>query len=594
VPNSVLVRVVFGVLVLATSAAFLVAQRLKRSTPIVEGVHYARFIAPACKPCSPHAKRVVTISFTLRDTGRVTATLVNSAGDDVRTLVGDRRLRKGPHHYRWAGKSDAGVLAPDGQYRLRVTLPDQGRSVTAARVLKLDTTPPRPHILAVTPHQIVPGAEAALGRARIRYRGHSNPNPIVQVYRTDLPRPALETSFLGTRFRKTAKWDGLIGGKPAPDGVYTIAITTFDPAGNGGSSPPVLPPRRSEAKPGTGVSVRYLTVSGSLDPVKAGSVAHFEVGPLSRRLRWSLGPAGPGRAVARGSGSGQKLAVRIPSNTATGLYLLRVSAAGHSASQPVVVQGSRKSKVLVVLPAIAWQGGNLMDDDFDGFANTLTGGESVNIDRPFAHGLPPAGLKDRVDPLLRFLARQHQQYEITTDLALAQGRGPQLAGHSGVMFAGDETWLTSKLNLALRSYVEGGGKVASFGTDSFRRGVGLAGTQLINPSAPERVNVFGEEVSESRIQPAPMVVNQDSLGLFAGVSGGLLGNFNQFEQSQRLVGGTQILSSAGRDPKRPAFIAYRLGKGIVVRAGSPEWTSDLAGDVELSDVTRRVWSLLSQ
>jgi hypothetical protein len=385
-----------------------------------------------------------------------------------------------------------------------------------------------------------------------------------------------------------------VSGKPAPDGVYAIAITTYDRAGNAGSFPRVLPPRRSEAKPGTGVSVRYLTVSGALDPVRAGSVARFQIGPLPRRLRWTLGPAGPGRAIARGTGSGEKLAVRIPSNAGTGLYMLRVSAAGHRASQPLVVQGARKSKVLVVIPAIAWQGGNLVDDDFDGFANTLTGGEAVKIDRPFAHGLPPAGLKDRVDPLLRFLARERQQYEITTDLALAQGRGPQIAGHSGVVFAGDETWLTSKVNLALRSYVEGGGKVASFGTDSFRRGVGLAASQLINPSTPERVNVFGEEVSEARIQQAPMVVNQDSLGLFAGVTGGLLGSFNQFEQSQRLVGGTQVLSSAGRDPKHPAFIAYRLGKGIVVRAGSSEWTSNLAGDVELTDVTRRVWSLLSR
>jgi hypothetical protein len=42
VPSSLLVRVVFGVLVLATSAAFLVAQRLKRSTPIIERVYYNR------------------------------------------------------------------------------------------------------------------------------------------------------------------------------------------------------------------------------------------------------------------------------------------------------------------------------------------------------------------------------------------------------------------------------------------------------------------------------------------------------------------------------------------------------------------------
>jgi FlgD Ig-like domain len=590
VPNSVLVRVVFGVLVLATSAAFLVAQRLKRSTPIVEGVYYYRYISPTC-----HCRKDrVTIKFTLRDTGRVTATLVNSAGDDVRTLVDDRRLHRGPHHYVWNGRTDDGLIAPDGRYRLRVTLRNQARSVTATRVLIVDTTPPRPRILAVTPSLVLPGAEGAVGRARIRFRGHSNPNPLVQIYRTDLPKPKLVTSFLATRFRKTAKWDGMIGGKPAPDGVYAITITTYDHAGNAGSFPRVLPPRRSEAKPGTGVSVRYLTVSGSLDPVAAGSVAHFQTGPLPRRNRWSLGPVGPGRAVARGIGNGQQLAVRIPSNTSTGLYLLRVVAAGHRATQPVVVQGSHKGKVLVVLPAITWQGENLVDDDADGFPNTLTGGEAVNIGRPFAHGLPPAGLKDRVDPLLRFLARERVPYEITSDLALAQGRGPQLAGHSGVMFVGDETWLTSKVNLALRSYVEAGGRVASFGSDAFRRGVGLAGDELINPTAPERVNVFGEQTSQLRSPPAPMQVNQDTLGLFAGISGGLFGLFNQFEQSKQLVGGAQILSAAGRDPQHPSFIAYRLGKGIVVRAGTSDWASSLVGDVELTDVTRRVWSLLSR
>lgn len=589
-PNSVLVRVVFGVLVLATAAAFLVAQRLKRSTPIINGVHYNRYISPTCR-CN---KDRATIVFTLRDTGRVTATMVNAAGDDVRTLVSDRRLRRGRHAYVWTGRTDAGLVAPDGRYRLRVTLRNQARSVTATRVLILDTKPPRPRIVAVTPGLVVPGAEGSIGRARISYRGNSNPGPLIQVYRTDLPKPKEVTFFNWRRGRKTAMWDGKVGGKAAPDGVYAIAITTYDRAGNAGSFPRVLPPRRSEAKPGTGVSVRYLTLSGSLDPVAAGSVAHFQVGPLPRRLRWSLGPTGPGRAVARGSGSGQQLSVHIPAGTATGLYLLRVVAAGHRAAQPVVVQGSHKGKALVVLPAIDWQGNNLVDDDADGFPNTLSGGEAVDIGRPFAHGLPPVGLRDQVDPLLRFLARERTPYEITTDLALAQGRGPQLRGHTGVMFVGNETWLTSKVNLALRSYVEAGGKVASFGTDSFRRGVGLAGTHLINPSAPERVNVFGEEVSDARIQQAPMVVNQDSLGLFAGVSGGLLGSFNQFEQSQRLVGGTQILSSAGRDPKHPAFIAYRLGKGIVVRAGSSEWASSLAGDVELTDVTRRVWSFLSR
>lgn len=590
-PSSVLVRVVFGLLVLATAAAFVVAQRLKRSTPIIERVYLPNYISPTCGCKKNHAN----VYFTLRDSGRVTATLVNAAGDDVRTLVDDRRLHRGRHHYRWNGRTDSGAIAPDGRYRLRVTLRDQARSVTAGPILILDTKPPHPRIITVTPSVIVPGGPGSRGRARIRYRGNSDPGPLIQVYRTDLPKPKEVTFFNWRRGRKTATWDGTINGKPAPDGIYSITITTYDHAGNAGSAPPVLPPNRLEAKPHTGVSVRYLTVAGSLDPVDAGSVARFEIGPLPRRLRWSLGPVGPGSAVARGRGSGRALSVRVPSSAPAGLYLLRVEAGGHRATQPVVVQGRKRGKVLVVLPAITWQGGNEVDDDSDGFANTLTGGESVQVGRGFAHGLPPAGLRDRVDPLLRFLGRTRVPYDITTDLALAQGRGPQIAGRSGVLFAGDETWLTNKLDLALRSYVEGGGRVASFGTDAFRRNVGLAGPELVNPSAPERVNVFGEETNDVRIQQAPMVVNQpDTLGLFAGVSGGLLGGFDQFEQSQRLVGGTQILSSAGRDPKHPAFIAYRLGRGIVVRAGSSEWASSLAGSVELTDVTRRVWSLLSQ
>jgi hypothetical protein len=142
--------------------------------------------------------------------------------------------------------------------------------------------------------------------------------------------------------------------------------------------------------------------------------------------------------------------------------------------------------------------------------------------------------------------------------------------------------------------VEQGGKVASFGTDAFRRLARVSANLLTGPTQPERVNVFGEETALTHIVEAPMVVNRpDTLGLFAGTDG-LVGLFTQFEQSKALVGGAQILSSAGRDPRHPAFVAYRLGKGIVVRVGSPAWSADLAGNTELTDVTRGIWSLLSR
>jgi hypothetical protein len=89
------------------------------------------------------------------------------------------------------------------------------------------------------------------------------------------------------------------------------------------------------------------------------------------------------------------------------------------------------------------------------------------------------------------------------------------------------------------------------------------------------------------------VVNADSLSLFAGTDG-FVGLFERFEQSQGRVAGAHLLAAAGRDPRRPAFVAYRLGSGLVVRAGTPQWASALQSDTEVARVTRNLWSLLSR
>ena len=79
------------------------------------------------------------------------------------------------------------------------------------------------------------------------------------------------------------------------------------------------------------------------------------------------------------------------------------------------------------------------------------------IDRPFAHGLPPAGLEQQVVPLLRFLDRSGLPYDLTTDLALARGHGPGLTGRppassSRAMRPGSPT----ACELALQDYVDRG------------------------------------------------------------------------------------------------------------------------------------------
>ncbi|HEX8856412.1 MAG TPA: N,N-dimethylformamidase beta subunit family domain-containing protein [Thermoleophilaceae bacterium] len=592
-PSSILVRAVFGLLVLSTVGAFFVTQRLKRSTPIVERVFYKPYLSPN----GDRRKDTASLRFDLPKRERVTAAMVNDAGDPVRTLLDDRRRSRGTVHMTWDGRDDDGAIVPDGVYHLRVTLPTEGRAVTSPRDLIVDTKPPRPAIVAVTPPTILPGDTAKRGDARIRFRGPSNPKPLFRVYRTDVAGPPrLVRSFSGRRGRQTGVWDGrLQDGRLAPDGIYSISVTVQDKAGNAGSAPATLPPSRSSVTRRSGVSARYLTLMGPLEPVNAGSVVKLTIGPKARRARWNLTRIGPGRPVARGESHGTKVAIRVPGDARTGLYLVRVQAAGHRAIEPLVVRGRGRGPVLVVLPSITWQGLNPVDDDRDGFADTLSDSLSVQAARPFAHGRLPAGLDSTEIPLLRFLDRSKLPYDVTTDLALARGQGPGIDGHGGIIFAGSERWLTEKLDLALRSFVEKGGKVASFGTDAFRRRVDVGPTTLSSPSAPEAVNVFGEQVGETRIEPAPMVVNRDApaIQLFAHTDG-FIGQFQDFEQSRKLVGGAIVQSAAGRDPKQPALVAYKLGDGLVIRMGTPEWATSINGDIEVAQVTRRTWQLLSR
>ena len=78
-------------------------------------------------------------------------------------------------------------------------------------------------------------------------------------------------------------------------------------------------------------------------------------------------------------------------------------------------------------------------------------------------------------PLLRYLDRERLAYDLTTDVSLARGEGPALGNAPGAAFAGSALWLPEPLLRRLRSEVDDGLRVASFGADAFRRSVRLAG-----------------------------------------------------------------------------------------------------------------------
>ena len=579
-PRSPLIaRAVFALLAVATLGAFFVTQRLKDSDPIVKRIATPLFISPNGDGRKDNAR----VTFQLPKGDRTTVSIVTAGGDERRRLIDDRELRRGTHTVDWDGRDSGGEVMRDGAYYVRVSLRRQGRSVTGPRPISLETTSPRPRL------------QSALrlrdGSVRLRYSGPNSPPAQWTVYRTDGGRVREVARFLGRRGQNVHVWDGFVGLKRLPPGDYAFGVTVQNKALVAGSWPSKLPPTRSTALPRTGVTFTSFDLAPPLEPIRSGTVARVTVGGPSRRFRWKLTRLGSIRPLRRGTGSGHTLAFRVPGDAPTGTYTVVVEAAGRRASAPIAVRAGGTARVLVVLPTIAWQGRNAVDGDLDGFDETLDDSRAVGTERAFANGRLPEGFTAREAPLMRFLGRR--DYDLTTDLALARGSGPKLRAYQGLMFVGDERWLPTGLNRRLRSYVEGGGKVASFGADAFRRRIVVTDEQLRDPSRPERTNVFGERTSESRSDAAPLVQERDGLKLFAGTDG-LIGNFESFELSDGLVGGTRLETAAGRERGKPAFVGYRLGEGVVVRVGVRGWAAALDSGDEEAKVTRRIWALLSR
>jgi len=252
----------------------------------------------------------------------------------------------------------------------------------------------------------------------------------------------------------------------------------------------------------------------------------------------------------------------------------------------------------VILPVATWQGENRFDSDLDGFPDTLQDSDAVPVDRPYDQGRLPAGLRREASPLLGFLDRERLAYDLTTDVALAGREGPSLSNAPGVAIAGTETWVPRQLRDGLRREVEDGGlRVVSFGDRSLRRTVALVKGRLRDPSPARPDDLFGERTEPFRTdEPAPLRQQRDRLRLLRGTDR-LFGDFSRFERSVKLPPDAELLTAAGREADQPAFVGYRLGKGTVIRPGTPEWTRQLRESslgLEVPRITKSIWRELGR
>jgi hypothetical protein len=601
---SLFARAVFVLLVAATFAAFFVAQRLK-SAPQVAGI---KEMTRHFSPNGDGRRDVSRIEVRVRRDDDVTITIVDEADDEVKrlaTAVPVDALEAVP--VSWDGTTEDGARAPEGAYRVRVGLRRGGRAVTLDPSLRLDLTAPRPTVFVGGPDgsRWITGPVAGPVPFRVRVVSRRFPTT-VRVLRTDSGRPEQVSSFELPPDTREGEWDGRAGDAPAPPGTYQVVAAVRDVAGNVGLSAP--PRARNGAIRGRpGVSVRGLLARPPADPVRAGEMATFAVDSRGRPFRWRMFRVGQPKPVRKGRrASGGEIRLRAPDGD-SGLYVLDVRTAKRSTAVPFAVQDATPGPILVVLPAITWFGRDTLDDDRDGLPNTLEDGGSAAYPRLLAGGLP-AGFSDQVAPLLAFLDSQRINYDVTTDLTLAASRGGLTGEREGVILAGPHRWISTEVARRLRRYVTEGGRVASFGADTLRRGVAVARDRLLRPLPPTDSDPFGvtfrpQHALEggSVLQP---VADDPDIGLLTGVE--QLGGFSELEESEpservrvalavRDEQAIEEAEAAGEElpPAYPVLALSQLGEGTVIRVGLPQWGARLKqGSDPVQQLTRNIADIL--
>lgn len=222
-------------LLAATAAAFVITERLKLTPAPIAGTRVSKTFSPVCGCVTSSA----SVLFRLRRGGLAEVDVVDANGALVRRLA-RRRFLAGWLTFRWFGRNLSNHLSPDGDYRIRVHLPSEHRTIVFPNTIRLDTVAPRIEQFRISRRTISVGE-----RTRISYRFRDRAHPIVLVD----DREAVYGRFAHSS--GTLDWFGKVGGLPVRPGVHRLALEARDDAGN-----------TSPATTGTSVRVKVRAAKG--------------------------------------------------------------------------------------------------------------------------------------------------------------------------------------------------------------------------------------------------------------------------------------------------------------------------------------------
>lgn len=295
-------------LLAATATAFALTEGLKLEPSPILGTDVDKVFSPVCDCESSRAR----ISFRLRQADRLDVAIVDSGGSIVTTPIRGQRFERGRVVIRWDGLGADGRLLPEGEYRPRVHLREERRTIVLPNPIEIDVTPPELQSIRISRRVFSPDGDGRADRVLVRYAVSEEAVGLLFV---DGRRRGL------TRFARTADrliWNGKVDGDGLRAGVYRVQLSARDPAGN----------LAARTEP-TAVRIRYVALGRDRIVATAGARFAIRVSADARQVRWTLGRRG---GIARPG----TLVLRAPSQK--GRFTLRVSAIGHAASAAVFVR----------------------------------------------------------------------------------------------------------------------------------------------------------------------------------------------------------------------------------------------------------------
>jgi hypothetical protein len=297
-------------LLVATSAAFAVTERLKLTKSPIYGTLVSPRLSPTCGCARGHAN----IRIKLRHPDAVTVRILGAHRRQVRLLVDGLQVPRGLNRFRWDGRSDANVIARDGIYRAEIHLSRQHQTIVLPNPMQLDTTPPSVTSVKSNREAFSPDGDDQADFVRLNYQLSKPAHVLVYLG----GRRILRTHMHGAS--GSVSWYGLAHGHKVRAGTYTLQIGAVDLAGN---ATPVADRWRVH------LQVRFIRLASEEIVVHANTTFEIGVSTDAVRYSWKLGKR-------KGFASTPVLRLRAPAYP--GRYTLTVSERGYSERAAVVVR----------------------------------------------------------------------------------------------------------------------------------------------------------------------------------------------------------------------------------------------------------------